>query len=190
MGFVTPSLRLDRAARSRHAHGVDASPIQERGFVVRRVDGGAVDVSSPQPMAERVAVLGAAVYAVAIVVEAIRSRAWVAAALFIVIALSAVWVANARVRYRLGSVELEVTRHSLLRRFTVPAHDREMRMATADVLDFVAAAGVVRVLARDGTTVDLPRGTMRSHDEALALATFLRDHLYDLREREAGYRSF
>jgi hypothetical protein len=164
--------------------------IRERGFVVRRGDAGGVDVSSPQPLAERVAVLGAAVYAIAIVVEAIRSRAWLAAALFIVIALSAVWVANARVRYRLGRNELEVTRHSLLRRFTVPARDREMRMATADVLDFVAASGVVRVVVRDGSTIDLPRGTMRSHDEALALATFLREHLSDLREREAGYRSF
>jgi hypothetical protein len=163
--------------------------IAERGFVVRRA-GGAVDVSSPQPLAERVAVLGAALYALAIVVEAIRSRAWLPAGLFTIIALAAVWVANARVRYRLGRAELEVTRLSLLRRFTVPLHDREMRMATTDVLDFVAASGVVRVLTRDGSTIDLPRGTMRSHDEAHALAMLLREHLMDLRAREAGYRSF
>jgi hypothetical protein len=52
------------------------------------------------------------------------------------------------------------------------------------------AAGVVRVLVRGGGTLDLPRRTMRSDDEARALAEFLRAELGGMRERDARYRSF
>jgi DNA-binding LytR/AlgR family response regulator len=159
-----------------------ATDIIERGFAVRRAHG-VVDVSSPQPIAERFAVLGAALYAVAIVVEAVRSRAWLAAALFVVVAAAAVWLASARVRYRLDRVALEVRSH-------YGSRERVVRLATTDVVDFVAASDYVRVITRDGRSVDLPRGTMRSHDEARALALFLRGQLGELREQEAGYRSF
>jgi hypothetical protein len=153
-----------------------------RGFVVKRAPG-AVDVFSPQPFAERFAVFGSALYAIAIVVEAIRSRAWFAAFLFVIIAATALWVAGGRVRYRLGRTVLEVSTH-------FPSRARSMQVATHDVLDFVATAGVVRVVVRGGGTLDLPRGTMRSDDEARALAEFLRGELGGLREREARYRSF
>ena len=146
-------------------------------------DEGAVDVFSPQPFAERFAVFGSALYAVAIVVEAIRSRAWFAAFLFVVIAAAALWVAGGRVRYRLGRTLLEVSAQ-------FPSRGHTLQVATNDVLDFVATAGVVRVVVRGGGTVDLPRGTMRSDDEARALAEFLRGELGGLREREARYRSF
>jgi hypothetical protein len=122
-----------------------------------------------------------ALYALAIVVEAVRSRAWIAAFLFALVAGAAVWVAGRRARFRLGRDELEVR---------IQFRGHVTRLPTLDVLDFVAASGLVRVLKRDGAFVDLPRGTIRSHDEARALAAFLRDHLADLREREAGYRSF
>ena len=143
----------------------------------------AVDVLSPQPFAERFAVFGSALYAIAIVVEAIRSRAWFAAFLFVVIAATAIWVAGGRVRYRLGRAVLEVSSQ-------FPSRARPMQLATHDVLDFVATAGVVRVVVRGGGTLDLPRGTMRSDDEARALAEFLRAELGGMRERDARYRSF
>jgi len=146
-------------------------------------DEGAVDVFSPQPFAERFAVFGSALYAVAIVVEAIRSRAWFAAFLFVVIAAAALWVAGGRVRYRLGRTLLEVSAQ-------FPSRGHTLQVATNDVLDFVATAGVVRVVVRGGGTVDLPRGTMRSDDEARALAEFLRAELGGMRERDARYRSF
>ncbi len=153
-----------------------------RGFVVRRVKD-VVDVRSPQPFAERFAVFGSALYAIAVVVEAIRSRAWLAALVFVLIAATALWVAGARVRYRLGRAELEVSTQFVSR-------GRAIRIPTIDVLDFVASAGVVRVLTRGSGTLELPRGTMRSDDEARALAEFLRAELGELREREARYRSF
>jgi hypothetical protein len=156
--------------------------IAERGFVVRR-SSSAVEVASPQPFAERFAVLGAALYALAIVVEAVRSRAWFAAGLFVIVAFTALWVASARARYRLDRAMLEVTT-----RFG--SRERVVRLATSDLVDFLAEADFVRVVTRDGATLSLPRGTMRSHDEARALAAFLRGHLSDLREHEAGYRSF
>ncbi len=153
-----------------------------RGFSIRG-SGANVDVSSPQPLAERFAVFGASLYAVAIVVEAIRSRAWIAAGLFAIVAAAALWVAGGRVRYRLDRRELEVSWH-------FPARARSMRLATVDVVDFVAESGAVHAVMRAGGEIELPRGTMRSHDEARALAAFLRERLAALREREAGYRSF
>ena len=152
------------------------------GFVVRRKEK-TLDVLSPQPLAERFAVFGAALYAVAIVVEAIRSHAWFAAGLFVFIAFVALWVAGGRVRYRLDPRELEV-------RTQFPTHGPAVRMPTIDVIDFVAAAGAVTVRLRGGGTVELPRGTMRSDDEARALAEFLRAELGLMREREASYRTF
>ncbi len=154
----------------------------DRGFGVRRRDA-AVDVSSPQPITERIAVGGAALYALAIVVEAVRSRAWIAAVLFAAIAATALCVAAGRVVYRLGPRELVVESH-------FPTRSRAVRLPTSDVMEFVAVAGIVRVITRGGAEVDLPRGTMRSHDEARALATFLHEHLFAMREREASYRSF
>ena len=142
-----------------------------------------LDVLSPQPLAERFAVFGAALYAVAIVVEAVRSHAWFAAALFVFIAAAALWVAGGRVRYTLGPRELEVATQ-------FPARGPVVRLATNDVVDFIAAAGAVSVRLRGGDTVELPRGTMRSDDEARALAEFLRAELVQMRERDAGYRSF
>lgn len=158
--------------------------LEIRGFVVRRRDK-TLDVLSPQPLAERFAVFGAALYAVAIVVEAIRSHAWFAAALFVFIAFVALWVAGGRVRYRLGPRELEVSTQ-----FPSRGPGRSVRMPTQDVVDFVAGAGSVTVRIRGGGTVELPRGTMRSDDEARALAEFLRVELGLMREREAGYRTF
>ena len=151
-------------------------------FVVRRKDK-TLDVLSPQPLAERFAVFGAALYAVAIVVEAIRSHAWFAAALFVFIAFVALWVAGGRVRYRLDPRELQVSTQ-------FPTRGRDVHVPTNDVIDFVAAAGSVSVRLRDGGTLELPRGTMRSDDEARALAEFLRVELGLMREREAGYRTF
>lgn len=142
-----------------------------------------LDVLSPQPLAERFAVLGAALYAAAIVVEAIRSHAWFAAALFVFIAFVALWVAGGRVRYRLGPRELDVSTQ-------FPTRGRGVHIATHDVIDFVVAAGGVCVRLRGGGLVELPRGTMRSDDEARALAEFLRAELGLMREREAGYRTF
>jgi hypothetical protein len=156
--------------------------LRERGFAVRRT-GDTTSVSTPQPVAERVAVGGAVIYALAIAVEAARSAAWLVAGLFAVITVAAVWVAAGRVRYRLGRAELEVTGQ-------FPARLAPLRLPTHDVVDFVAQAGAVSALLRGGGTVALPRGTMRSDDEARALAEFLRDRLEDLREHEAGYRSF
>jgi hypothetical protein len=153
-----------------------------RGFVVRRKDK-TLDVLSPQPLAERFAVFGAALYAVAIVVEAIRSHAWFAAGLFVFIAFVALWVAGGRVRYRLDPRELDV-------RTQFPTRGHGVRMPTLDVVDFVAFAGGVSVRVRGGGMVELPRGTMRSDDEARALAEFLRTELGLMREREAGYRTF
>jgi len=154
-----------------------------RGFVVRRKEK-TLDVLSPQPLAERFAVFGAALYAVAIVVEAIRSHAWFAAALFVFIAFVALWVAGGRVRYRLGPRELEVSTQFPSR------GGRAVRLPTHDVVDFIAAAGSLAVRVRGGAMVELPRGTMRSDDEARALAEFLRVELGLMREREAGYRTF
>lgn len=148
-----------------------------------RESGAYLDVSSPQPLAERFAVFGASLYAIAIVVEAIRSRAWVAAGLFAIIAAAALWVAGGRARYRLDRNVLEVSWH-------FPTRARAIRIATIDVVDFVAAAGAVHVVTRAGGDIELPRGTMRSHDEASALAAFLRARLAALREREAGYRTY
>ena len=153
-----------------------------RGFVVKRAKD-AIDVLSPQPFAERFAVFGSALYALAVVVEAIRSGAWLAAAVFVVIAATALWVAGGRVRYRLGRDELEVRTQFVTRA-------RAVRLPTIDLLDFVATAGVVRVVVRGGGTLELPRGTMRSDDEARALAEFLRAELGGMRERDARYRSF
>ena len=153
-----------------------------RGFVVRR-NNRSLDVLSPQPLAERFAVFGAALYAVAIVVEAVRSHAWFAAGLFVFIAFVALWVAGGRVRYRLGPRELEVSTQ-------FPARGHAVRLPTNDVVDFVAAAGAVSVRLRGGGSVELPRGTMRSDDEARALAEFLRAELGLMREHEAGYRTF
>jgi len=153
-----------------------------RGFVVRRKEK-TLDVLSPQPLAERFAVFGAALYAVAIVVEAIRSHAWFAAALFVFIAFVALWVAGGRVRYRLGPRVLEVSTQ-------FPARGHVVRLPTIDVVDFFAAAGGVSVRLRAGGIVALPRGTMRSDDEARALAEFLQAELGLMREREAGYRTF
>jgi hypothetical protein len=153
-----------------------------RGFVVRR-NAKTLDVLSPQPLAERFAVFGAALYAVAIVVEAIRSHAWFAAALFVFIAFVALWVAGGRVRYRLGPRELEVSTQ-------FPTRGHAVHVPTTDVVDFVAASGGVFVRLRSGGMVELPRGTMRSDDEARALAEFLRAELGLMREREAGYRTF
>ena len=110
---------------------------------------------------------GAALYAVAIVVEAVRSHAWFAAALFVFIAFVALWVAGGRVRYRLGPRELEVATQ-------FPTSGRAVRVPTLDVVDFVASAGAVIVRLRGGGSLELPRGTMRSDDEARALAEFLR----------------
>lgn len=145
--------------------------------------GDAASVSTPQPFAERFAVAGSALYAAAVVFEAIRSRAWIVAGVFSVIAAGALWVMGSRVRYRLGSAVLEVTRH-------FPSRARVLRLPTRDVLDFVASAGGVRVVVRGGGALDLPRGTMRSDDEARALCDFLREHLGTLREHAAGYRTF
>ncbi len=153
-----------------------------RGFVVKRAKD-AIDVLSPQPFAERFAVFGSALYALAVVVEAIRSGAWLAAALFVVIAATALWVAGGRVRYRLGRDELEVRTQFVTRR-------RALRLPTIDLLDFVATSGVVHVVVRGGGMLELPRGTMRSDDEARALAEFLRAELGGMRERDARYRSF
>jgi hypothetical protein len=162
----------------------------DRGFSIREskdaIDGSAKSatvVSSPQPLAERFAVFGASLYAIAIVVEAIRSRAWVAAGLFAIIAGAALWVASGRARYKLDKFILEVTFH-------FPARAGGMRIATNDVLDFFASNGAVHVRTRDGKEIELPRGTMRSQDEAHALAAFLRARLDVIREREAGYRTF
>jgi hypothetical protein len=162
--------------------GLGIPSLDVRGFVVRR-NARTLDVLSPQPLAERFAVFGAALYAVAIVVEAIRSHAWFAAALFVFIAFVALWIAGGRVRYRLGPRELEVSTQ-------FPTRGRAVRMPTSDVVDFVAAAGTVSVHLRGGGAVELPRGTMRSDDEARALAEFLRAELGLIREREAGYRTF
>ncbi|HEY2364739.1 MAG TPA: hypothetical protein VGH87_00090 [Polyangiaceae bacterium] len=153
-----------------------------RGFVVRR-KGRTLEVLSPQPLAERFAVFGAALYAVAIVVEALRSHAWFAAALFVFIAFVALWVAGGRVRYRLGAHELEVSTQ-------FPNRGRAVRMPTNDIVDFAAAGGALIVHARGGGMIELQRGTMRSDDEARALAEFLRVELVLMREREAGYRTF
>jgi hypothetical protein len=142
-----------------------------------------LDVLSPQPLAERFAVFGAALYAIAIVVEAIRSHAWVAAGLFVLIAFTAIWVAGGRVRYRLGDRVLEVSTE-------FPARGRPLVLPMNDVVDFVALAGAVNVRLRNGDTVELPRGTMRSADEAHVLADFLRSELGRMRERDAGYRTF
>jgi hypothetical protein len=140
-------------------------------------------VSTPQPVAERVALFGTSLYASALVFEAIRSRAWLVAVLFTVMAISVQWVGGSRARYRLGLAALEVSEH-------FPSRAHVVRLPTSDVLDFVASAGAVSVLTRGGDTLELPRGTMRSDDEARALAEFLREHLGDLRERAAGYRAF
>lgn len=153
-----------------------------RGFVVRR-KARTLEVLSPQPLAERFAVFGAALYAVAIVVEAVRSHAWFAAALFVFIAFVALWVAGGRVHYRLGPRELEVSTQ-------FPNRGRAVRMPTSDIVDFAAAAGALIVHVRGGGMIELPRGTMRSDDEARALAEFLRAELALMREREAGYRTF
>jgi hypothetical protein len=158
------------------------SELDIRGFVVKR-GSRTLDVLSPQPFAERFAVFGAALYAIAIVVEAIRSHAWFAAALFVLIAFTAIWVAGGRVRYRLGERVLEVSTQ-------FPSRGRALRFPMNDVLDFVAFAGGVSVRLRGGGTVELPRGTMRSDDEARVLADFLRAELVDMRERDAGYRNF
>lgn len=156
--------------------------LSHRGFVVRQA-GDATIISTPQPFAERFAVFGSALYAAAVVFEAARSRAWVVAAVFSAIAAGALWVTGTRVRYRLGQRALEVSGH-------FPSRARVVRLPTGDVLDFVTAAGGVRVLVRGGGTLELPRGTMRSDDEARALCEFLREHLETLRESAAGYRSF
>lgn len=157
--------------------------LSNRGFAVRDTRGAAVDVSSPQPLAERFAVFGASLYAIAIVVEAIRSRAWVAAGLFAIIAAAALWVAGGRVRYMLDRRIFEVSFH-------FPGRARSVRIATIDVVDFVAQHGALFVRMRDGRDVELPRGTIRSDDEACALAAFLRARLADLREQHAGYRAY
>jgi hypothetical protein len=161
---------------------VSLDSLDIRGFVVRRKEK-TLDVLSPQPLAERFAVFGAALYAIAIVVEAIRSHAWFAAALFVFIAFIALWVAGGRVRYRLDARELEVSTQ-------FPTRGRAVRMPTSDVIEFVVAAGGVCGRLRGGGLVELPRGTMRSDDEARALAEFLRAELGLMREREAGYRTF
>jgi len=175
---------LERARRVRHAEIVNDARLLACGFSIRESRAHAADVSSPQPLAERFAVLGASLYAIAIVVEAIRSRAWIAAGLFGIIAAAALWVAGGRARYRLDKHVLEVSFHF------PAARTRTVRVATNDIVDFVALSGTVRVRTRDDREIELPRGTMRSQDEASALAAFLRARLASLREREAGYRNF
>jgi hypothetical protein len=159
------------------------SELDIRGFVVKRGRDRTLDVLSPQPFAERFAVFGAALYAVAIVVEAIRSHAWFAAMLFVLIAFTAIWVAGGRVRYRLGERMLEVSTQ-------FPARGRALRFPMNDVVDFVALAGAVSVRLRGGGTVELPRGTMRSDYDARGPAVFVRAELAGRRERDAGYRTF